>query len=521
VARQIYNDSTHFSIVSEGAAGHWWAQVIGEWVDELFEGPGHTALRATVRDLFTLAHTDALVERVIGPDLRDLSDRLARGQTVDIAARARILVGRSVSDLVGLRPEDIAAAIGGDPTDDMDALFLRLFHHVEELVNLGFGTMASTTLDPGALARARELAGRLRGRPRRLRARRPRHHPRPLPRTGSGRAARGRAGRPDGRGGHRHPRQRHDQDGRDHARHRRAPCPARRPRPAAGRGPRDPARHQPRLSRRPLGHRGRPLRGPGSAQGRAREDLHLDDRQRRRGVQHRPRLRPRDPPALVRRWPPPLPRRATRPLRTHRAARSAHRRRSSVGDRRTALPPEGFHSHLRKAANPSGALNTKTARYERGHRRGCRFALTAGPRRCDTPDVTRSRRPRDREAEMTRAGTDPGKPEQRGPKPVKSGKGSAGKAGQSKPQLRKNERNAADRKMFGRWSFTAWLLIVTLAGAVLGAMVTLQVLDWIAIARESGGSCGSSRNISYGACPRYWATIFVVSLFGLMVAIPL
>lgn len=161
VARQIYNDSTHFSIVSEGAAGHWWAQVIGDWVEDLFEGPGHTELRATVRDLFTLTHTDALVERVIGPDLRDLRERLAAGETVDIAARAQILVGRSVSDLVGMRPEDIAAAIGGDHTDDLDALFLRLFHHVEELVNLGFGTMASTTLDPVAVARAKELAGQL------------------------------------------------------------------------------------------------------------------------------------------------------------------------------------------------------------------------------------------------------------------------------------------------------------------------------------------------------------------------
>lgn len=161
VARQIYNDSTHFSIVSEGAAGHWWAQVIGDWVEDLFEGPGHTDLRNRVRDLFTATHTDALVRRVIGPDLDDLRARLAAGETVDIAARAQILVGRSVSDLVGMRPTDIAAAIGGDPDADSDALFLRLFHHVEELVNLGFGTMASTTLDPAAVARARELATRL------------------------------------------------------------------------------------------------------------------------------------------------------------------------------------------------------------------------------------------------------------------------------------------------------------------------------------------------------------------------
>src|SRR5690606_1115782 len=115
VARQIYNDSTHFSIVSEGAAGHWWAQGIGEWVEDLVEGPGHTALRAKVRDAFTLTRTDARVRRVIGPGLDDLRERLAAGETVDIATRAQILVGRSVSDLVGMRPVDIAAAIGGDP----------------------------------------------------------------------------------------------------------------------------------------------------------------------------------------------------------------------------------------------------------------------------------------------------------------------------------------------------------------------------------------------------------------------
>ncbi|WP_229683814.1 cytochrome P450 [Nocardia camponoti] len=159
VARQIYNDSTHFSIVAEGAAGHWWGQVIGEWVQDLFEGPGHTKLRTTVRDLFVQSHTDALVDRVIGPELADITARLNAGETVDIAERARVLVGRSVSDLVGMTRDDIAAAFPGDHTDD--ELFGKLFDHVEELVNLGFGTMASTTLDPAAVARARELATQL------------------------------------------------------------------------------------------------------------------------------------------------------------------------------------------------------------------------------------------------------------------------------------------------------------------------------------------------------------------------
>ncbi|MFF2557831.1 cytochrome P450 [Nocardia sp. NPDC058058] len=166
VARQIFNDSNHFSIVAEGAAGHWWAQVIGDWVEDLFEGPGHTALRTKVRDLFTAAHTDALVDGVLGPALKQITADLADGKTVDIAERARVLVGRSVSDLVGMRPADIAAIFAEDgaaldESDDPDQPFRILFEHVEELVNLAMGTMASTTLDPVAVARARTLATKL------------------------------------------------------------------------------------------------------------------------------------------------------------------------------------------------------------------------------------------------------------------------------------------------------------------------------------------------------------------------
>ncbi|WP_341684319.1 PQQ-binding-like beta-propeller repeat protein [Nocardia farcinica] len=65
-----------------------------------------------------------------------------------------------------------------------------------------------------------------------------------------------------------------------------------------------------------------------------------------------------------------------------------------------------------------------------------------------------------------------------------------------------------------------WLLVGTAAGAVLGLAVTVQVLDWIAIFRETGGSCGTSRGISYGDCPRYWGTLFGTSLAALMVAVP-
>lgn len=137
---------------------------------------------------------------------------------------------------------------------------------------------------------------------------------------------------------------------------------------------------------------------------------------------------------------------------------------------------------------------------------------------------------------MRRAGTDPGTPERSDPRQAKSGGGSTGtrgagkggagrgrtgRTGRAKPQLRKAGRGGADPTTSGRWNTPAWLLFGTFAAAVVGFMVTWQVLDWIAISRESGGSCGTSRGISYGDCPRYWGTIFVISLFGLMAFVPL
>ncbi|GAA3224954.1 PQQ-binding-like beta-propeller repeat protein [Actinocorallia longicatena] len=67
-----------------------------------------------------------------------------------------------------------------------------------------------------------------------------------------------------------------------------------------------------------------------------------------------------------------------------------------------------------------------------------------------------------------------------------------------------------------------WLVIGLLAAVVVGLAVTLQVRDWMALGAETGGSCGtSSRGTSSGPCPQNWATIFVLSLFSLMVFVPL
>src|SRR4051812_20170928 len=52
-ARRILNDPEHFTLLGEGGVGHLWAQVLGDWVYEIFDGPGHHQLRSRTRDLFT------------------------------------------------------------------------------------------------------------------------------------------------------------------------------------------------------------------------------------------------------------------------------------------------------------------------------------------------------------------------------------------------------------------------------------------------------------------------------------
>lgn len=102
LARRILGDGERFPLVGEGGVGHLWAQLLGDWVTELFDGPGHHALRARVRDLFTESRATALVRRAAGARLDQAAEELAAGRVVDLADLARLLVGRILADLLGL-----------------------------------------------------------------------------------------------------------------------------------------------------------------------------------------------------------------------------------------------------------------------------------------------------------------------------------------------------------------------------------------------------------------------------------
>ncbi|WP_203824861.1 cytochrome P450 [Actinoplanes palleronii] len=148
-ARRILNDPVHFTLLGEGGVGHLWAQVLGDWVNEIFDGPGHHQLRTRTRDLFTDENARALTDRVLGPRLALAGEQLRAGATVDVADLARVLVGRIVADLLHL------------PAPEHDDAYRKIFAIGEELASLALGTTASTHLAPQTVARAKAIVARL------------------------------------------------------------------------------------------------------------------------------------------------------------------------------------------------------------------------------------------------------------------------------------------------------------------------------------------------------------------------
>lgn len=147
LARQIFNDAKHFSIVDHGGAGFWWKQVLGEWVLDLFDGVGHHRIRTAVRDLFTAEFTDLLVERAGGSSFAALSEDLAAGRQVDIVAWSRATIGRVLADLVGMTASDIADTFPDVDPSDISGLYRLLSTEGENLANYAMGIGAPDLTD--------------------------------------------------------------------------------------------------------------------------------------------------------------------------------------------------------------------------------------------------------------------------------------------------------------------------------------------------------------------------------------
>ncbi|WP_394160993.1 cytochrome P450 [Galactobacter valiniphilus] len=153
VARALLNDPTHLSLLSEGGVGHLWAQVLGDWVNELFDGPGHHDLRTRSKDLFTARTSDAFVESAWGSRLSEARAHLEAGGELDLADLSRILVGRMVVTLLGT-PVDASRG---------DDAYREIFATGEELASIALGTTSDTVLPPDKIAAARGIVERLTG----------------------------------------------------------------------------------------------------------------------------------------------------------------------------------------------------------------------------------------------------------------------------------------------------------------------------------------------------------------------
>lgn len=158
IVRRILTDPHHFTTIGEGIVGHLWAQVLGDWVYDIFDGAGHHALRRKTRELFTEDRAAALVSRAAGPRLRRCTAELVAGGTVDVADLARVVVGRIVADLLGLTIG--AQGVGTGESDD-DAAYREVFNAGTELAAFALGSTASAHVPARTIARAQTIVSRM------------------------------------------------------------------------------------------------------------------------------------------------------------------------------------------------------------------------------------------------------------------------------------------------------------------------------------------------------------------------
>ena len=156
VARSVLQDHRSFTILGEGGVGDLWAQILGDWVLDLFDGAGHHDLRSRTRELFTEAVSRDLVHAAWDDRVAAAGEVLRAGGTLDVAHLARVLVGRMVISLLGIpRP---AAHHGTWPDDDGA---LRVFETGERLATVALNTAGSTTLTPDQVATAQGIVAEL------------------------------------------------------------------------------------------------------------------------------------------------------------------------------------------------------------------------------------------------------------------------------------------------------------------------------------------------------------------------
>ncbi|WP_026413743.1 cytochrome P450 [Actinomadura oligospora] len=141
-ARTVLMDGTTFRKDGPGSPGELWTPVLGPSVLLNMEGDAHRALRRRLTDLFTPGYAESLVDDVLAVPLRDVSERLARGESVDVVAMMRVMAGAVISRVIGL-----------DTTSEHD--YRALFEAGERIVSMV--SLRTRRLSPSQIARARAV----------------------------------------------------------------------------------------------------------------------------------------------------------------------------------------------------------------------------------------------------------------------------------------------------------------------------------------------------------------------------
>ena len=139
LARQVLLDHEGFRKDGPGSSGALWTPVLGPAVLLNMEGEEHRKLRAALAGLFTRAQAADLCTRVLGPVLREATDRLGSGAAVDLVALTRNAAGSVIGELLG-----VADAAGDE-----------VFERGERIVRMV--RLRTRELTPSQVARAKEV----------------------------------------------------------------------------------------------------------------------------------------------------------------------------------------------------------------------------------------------------------------------------------------------------------------------------------------------------------------------------
>ncbi len=105
VLRSVLLDQERFTKTGPGSPADLWTPVLGPSVLLNMEGADHHALRRRLAPLFAPGYVAELTRETVGASAERLTERLDRGERVDLVAEVREYAGRVISRLVGLDEE--------------------------------------------------------------------------------------------------------------------------------------------------------------------------------------------------------------------------------------------------------------------------------------------------------------------------------------------------------------------------------------------------------------------------------